>query len=185
MEYFIALDFKNQVLDTLAGAGDMLSRSGYIAKHDLECRSNLHLTLRYLGHQKTILPIVKQLKQVTCPCLSLVLGDLGTFYNPDQTVIWAGVTGEVHALHNLKHSVDRALVGVPALPPTGQFFPHITLAVLSPGTHVDRALLRQCVPAPVSIQADAFQLYAIHREHGRSRFEKLDTFALTGRDCYA
>lgn len=92
---------------------------------------SMHLTLRFIGEQPSIIPFQKALGAVRSSSFSLSLARLGSFKSHQRTVVWAGLRDEP-GLELLKSKVDGALCSVAGLPPdNARFSPHITLGRLS------------------------------------------------------
>lgn len=90
---------------------------------------NLHLTLRFLGHQEeTLLPEVHEaLNAIKAQAFALIPTGLGTFNQ--HHVLWFGVEPS-EMLMQLKYAIDTALVPLGFIPEEQAFQPHITLARL-------------------------------------------------------
>ena len=181
MELFIALGFPSNVLDALEETQRQICFAGAAAPGELEARSDLHLTLRYLGPQAVPQQVVERLSLVTSPCFHLRLSGTGCFHAGRQRTLWSGVDGDMEGLAALKGAVDDALKVLPVGPEQQPFFPHITLAACPERDQVP--ITHPAAQTDFSV-AD-FHLYKILPRGAHPRFEKLNSFALTGREPHA
>jgi 2'-5' RNA ligase len=109
----------------------------------------LHLTLAFLGQrpQGDLLPLSEALRRAANgrPPFRLSVAGLGAFPGLDRPrVLWAGLTGELHALDGLRRAVWNEIEAL-AIPFQRQpFRPHVTLsrAPGAPGPQEARLLRR-------------------------------------------
>lgn len=92
-----------------------------------------HITLQFLGDtpRKDIPQLLKALKGISGKCepFTLALEDVGTFGLPHAPrVLWAGVSGELGKLAELRQHVVSATSAVGFTAEKREYHPHITLA---------------------------------------------------------
>ncbi|MDB6027605.1 MAG: uncharacterized protein JWM68_3828 [Verrucomicrobiales bacterium] len=90
----------------------------------------IHLTLNFLGNipSARLLEFETVLAEVRVPAFSLRCQGLGCFPNSRKpTVLWAGLTGELEPLRQLKSLLDKALEKLGIVPEERPFHPHLTL----------------------------------------------------------
>lgn len=101
-----------------------------------------HITLQYLGACK--LSLVEQVKQELAKIASefasfeLRLSGLGTFGRREQPrILWAGVEGDLDALHKLQQRVVSGMQILGFLPESRPYRPHVTIARQYEGERFD------------------------------------------------
>jgi 2'-5' RNA ligase len=100
---------------------------------------DLHITLQFLGDTPSesvphIQQVLQEIMTLASP-LSLRIESLGFFGRLTQpSVLWAGVGGEVEAVHELQQQVAGALMKLGFTPEERTFHPHLTLARNYTGT---------------------------------------------------
>jgi 2'-5' RNA ligase len=96
-------------------------------------REDYHLTLQFLGEctrEQTgrIIAALTDLAKCQKP-FALQIQGIGSFGRPEQPrILWAGVTGELDALHLLQRQVTERLSHIGFPPEDRPYRPHITLA---------------------------------------------------------
>ncbi|MEZ4833384.1 MAG: RNA 2',3'-cyclic phosphodiesterase [Caldilineaceae bacterium] len=93
----------------------------------------VHVTLRFLGETSDtqVDQIHADLRRITADAIpfALNLDGIGVFPNwPRVRVLWAGVSGELAALHRLQQAVETAAQAAGFVAEDKSFSPHITLA---------------------------------------------------------
>ncbi len=139
--------------------------------------ADFHLTLRYLGTCGDAGTVVKRLSGIRFAPFSLTTAPLGAFDQNDLPVIWAGVGGELNALHTLKRQVDAALGGYPCEAAAHEFVPHITLAYLN------QPISGSLPPIPAAhadMTVRSIGLYEITSHHEPSKYRRIKSFSAEG-----
>ncbi|HYE01098.1 MAG TPA: RNA 2',3'-cyclic phosphodiesterase [Alphaproteobacteria bacterium] len=144
---------------------------------------NHHVTLRFLGDtpEDRAAEIDEALAALRAPAFRLGLAGVGHF-GGDRAVriLWAGVEGDVQALHFLRDKVNAALMKA-GLPPEGQkFSPHVTLARLrdAPLARVRQFLEGNAGFRTAPFAVDRFVLYRSHLGAGGASYEALAEYPL-------
>ena len=140
MRLFVALWTPSEILETLPLSllQEHLTRQGVRFTRP----EKIHLTLRYLGNvlEDQVEPLTASLAEALAGIseVELTASGLGAFPNIDRPkVVWAGVHGDLTALHQ---RVIEATDDV-AEQPADAWEPHLTLARVSPPSQkVGRAL---------------------------------------------
>jgi RNA 2',3'-cyclic 3'-phosphodiesterase len=143
----VALPVPPAVQERLAAVQAEVKASGLALR--LARPEGLHLTVAFLGQrpQGDILPLSEALHRaaILCPPFRLGVAGLGAFPSLDRPrVLWAGLTGELHALDGLRRAVWNEIEAL-AIPFQRQpFRPHVTLARApgAPGPQEARLLCR-------------------------------------------
>lgn len=105
-----------------------------------------HLTLQFLGEcdSPQVKQIISQLSKVaadTAP-FSLQMQGMGTFGRKDQPrILWAGVTGELFALHQLQQQIGTYLAPLGFPIEERPYRPHITIARTYLGNDFEKSML--------------------------------------------
>ncbi|MGA8941275.1 MAG: RNA 2',3'-cyclic phosphodiesterase [Thermoactinomyces sp.] len=162
LRLFIALVLPDEVKQHLAESCTVLKKKWKFSRW--VCPEDYHITLYFLGDvsetgKEQILSSLSGCSAISRP-FPLSLSGLGTFGCEKQPrVLWAGVSGDLSALHALQKQVSQA-VGLLGFPSEKRAYrPHITLArkcqqhnfFLPPEAH---SLFRE-----VRWEADEFALY--------------------------
>jgi 2'-5' RNA ligase len=145
---------------------------------------DLHLTLAFLGEQPDDLVEAAHcaLEALSFPAFALRLAGLGTFGEPDPSVIWTGVAAP-DPLAALASKVRSALHGAGLVLDRARFRPHVTLARL-PRTgpeereRLARFLSRWSGFASQDVPVGAFALYRSHLRKSGAVHEMLASYPL-------
>lgn len=136
MKVFVALEvstyIRRALVQTQSKLADMVSDRTDIKSIVEPC--DFHITLRYIGPVDDIQAIDERLKTLTFSRFLLKTDSLGFFNQEQCLVVWAGISGEVDKLQDLKRAVDYALCDLPCAPAEHEFIPHITLLYLNEKT---------------------------------------------------
>ncbi|UVI30785.1 RNA 2',3'-cyclic phosphodiesterase [Paenibacillus spongiae] len=94
---------------------------------------DLHITLHFLGDTpgERIAAIEQAVRHAACSTepFSLAIESPGTFGRPDKpSVLWAGIGGELDALHQLNKRILSRLAPLGYEPENRPYHPHLTLA---------------------------------------------------------
>jgi RNA 2',3'-cyclic 3'-phosphodiesterase len=123
---FVGIGFEDDLAERIAGLQRGLPGARWVE------RSNLHLTLRFIGEVDEGLAedIHHGLAALALPPFALTLAGLGLFGDRHQAhTLWLGVE-KSEPLSLLAGRVDSAVVQAGAKPETRKYNPHVTLARL-------------------------------------------------------
>jgi 2'-5' RNA ligase len=142
-----------------------------------------HLTLRFLGEvpPSAVPDLATAIGRAVRdhPAFRLVLEGVGAFPSSAKpSVVWAGVTEGREALTGLAARVDGALAGLPVLPDSRAFVPHVTLLRVRGSRELARARVlletearrrfgETTVTEVVLFESDLRPEGAVHRALGR------------------
>jgi 2'-5' RNA ligase len=96
-------------------------------------REDYHITVQFLGNcdldqMERIIAELSSLSEHQPPFI-LRLQGIGTFGRPEQPrILWAGVDGDLAALHDLQEKVVRLLTPIGFPPEDRPYRPHVTVA---------------------------------------------------------
>ncbi|NJM05725.1 RNA 2',3'-cyclic phosphodiesterase [Candidatus Gracilibacteria bacterium] len=167
MRLFIALDLPSAISAELLATQERLQALG--ARPVSWTRSHgLHLTLQFLGEQQETLvaPLLAALAMLPPLACTLGLAGLGAFPNATRPqVLWAGLAGDVSALHELRWRVVAATAALGIVAETRPYRPHLTLGrvrgVVGKQQYVDisMAMAHAAPPAPLEWLSGSPLLY--------------------------
>jgi len=123
MRVFIGIE-PGSALQELWGAANYVASlsGGYPAK-----KSNIHLTLRFLGEQRDIGSIARAMDEACIPARDFYL-ELDALANMRrQQIVWCSVKGDMAALHVMRDSLEESLARAGFERDRRSFVPHITL----------------------------------------------------------
>ena len=120
MRLFIAVQFNDEILNTLSGLQDDLCEQGM--KGHYSSRENLHLTLAFIGDYGNPDDVMDAMEETDFRPLSIRLSGVGSFGD----IFWAGIS-ENRALMSYVKRLRKTLAdhGIPF--DRKRFNPHITL----------------------------------------------------------
>lgn len=181
MRLFIALDLPVEVRNEAAAVQQRLQRAE-AAPVRWARAEGLHLTLQFLGEtaETQVAPLLAALNALPAPTFSLRLERAGCF--PDvrrPRVIFLGLGGELHALHQLQLAVLAASATLGFAAEERAFHPHITLGRVKPEarpaqlTALGRAIEALPPPPPLHWLAVPPALYRSTSAPGGSIYERL------------
>jgi 2'-5' RNA ligase len=147
---------------------------------------DVHITLQFLGDAtpeiaEALAADLRQLASQTQP-LRLHAEGLGVFGPPmAPTILWAGVAGELEALHALQSQIERICARHGFEAEARAYRPHLTLARRTRGAFSRAALAKAALPAGVTAEWPV-QDIVLYRSHiGRKpAYEPLGVFPLGG-----
>jgi 2'-5' RNA ligase len=147
---------------------------------------DVHITLQFLGVAtpeiaEALSPDLRRLAAETPP-LRLRVDGLGVFGAPTApTILWAGIAGDLEALHALQSQVERICASHGFTAETRAYRPHLTLARRARGAFSRAALTQAALPAAGTAEW-AVQDIVLYRSHiGRKpAYEPLGVFPLGG-----
>ncbi len=179
MELFVAFDLDQAAKAFLGRAATQMPAWQDCGGWRFEAIEKYHVTLLYLGKNRDAAPIIEALNRVALPRFTLTLGGVGTFDSPDWGVAWAGISGQMAQLHQLKEAVDQAMEGAGIPVPKRPYIPHVTLAFTPPKVlpDLEKGFMWPDEPFP-PIPVDAFGLYAVADKADGQHFKLLHTFPL-------
>jgi 2'-5' RNA ligase len=122
---FIALELDREIINYLDDL-DLQIKKKNLFTGSFTDPENLHLTLKFLGEIKEskVEEVKKKLHEIKFQEFEASLGELGTFINMYNSILWIKLQGkEVWALQKL---IDEKLKGL--FEPEARFMSHITLA---------------------------------------------------------
>lgn len=169
LRLFIAILFDEAVLDAISGYRDKL--------HDVSLegrfvqRSNLHLTLEFLGELESADAVIRAMDAVNFPSFDIRMDRIGFFPKPGGDTWWLGVEkgSPAEALHA---ELRRALTAEGIRTEKRRYSPHITLA---------RSVITDA-PAMriegIKAHAEAFDLMLSEREGRGMRYTSLHSRSL-------
>ncbi len=180
MELFVAFDLDQAAKAFLGRAARQMQAWQECDGWRFEAAEKYHVTLLYLGKNRDPAPIIEALARIAIPRLTLTVGGVGTFDNPDWGVVWAGVSGQMTQLHQLKGAVDGAMEGAGIPVPRRPYIPHVTLAFTPPKVlpELEKGFEWPAEPFP-AIPVNTFGLYAVTSGADGQHFELIHTFPLT------
>ena len=163
---FIAIDIPVEISDALGRLSQQLDQFVPAQAVRWVQPADMHLTLNFLGdevtavHMTQISQLLDQLAPETKP-FTLRLDKLGCFPKPlAPRVIWAGLAGEIRAVHQFKTKLDAGLEPLGWPPERRNFSPHLTLGRVKNTPAVAQAGLPFETPLESkSFQATAVRLY--------------------------
>ena len=180
MEYFIAIEPGDAAKRHLEQTAHEMKRRFGESGCQYESRDDYHITLYYMDGLDCEPQLNGVLQDFSYPAYELCTGAIGTFDNPNKGVLWAGVSGQLDRLFQMRRKLVTALkdAGLPAA--NEQFIPHITLAYTEVGHLPSQRKLAQVSQRPYLFPVDAIHLYKISYEKQRPRFNKIGSYPLTG-----
>lgn len=174
---FIALDFSEEVRDTLADLCEGVREARWTP------REQLHCTLRFIGDVPEPLShdIAAGLRQITGLPFYINLAGVGHF-PPRRTprILWAGIR-PCSDLSRLQKKIESVVRRAGCRPETRSFHPHITLARLRAGApdHViARFEARHNLFSLHKVPVTGFSLYASRLLQRGAQHERLHYFDL-------
>lgn len=129
MRVFIALDLPQSAVEMLCAVQDKLLDSGVGGRP--VAPENLHITLRFLGDinkktaDKICSLVAETLADIPAPILSL--SGISAFVRSNGDLVYAQVSGDINAVHDIERKITRALQTIGIQPESRPFMPHITL----------------------------------------------------------
>jgi len=139
--YFIAVPLPSHVKRMLFGWHER--RRGQAAFRKWVYEQDYHITLKYLGSCDNI--ILQQVKTHLANLLEhesfrLTLSGIGTFGRLERPrILWAGVGGDLTALHSLQASVEASMHELGFAVEDRPYRPHVTIAKQYLGARFDQA----------------------------------------------
>lgn len=131
---FIAIDFPDEVNDTLANICFGVPAAKWVPKHQL------HLTIRFIGDSDDgmLSAIMDNMKDVNASRFTLTLKGVG-YFPPRRkpNVLWVGVE-ECDELMLLRDAIEKLLGELGLEPESRKFHPHLTIARLRPEAPLDK-----------------------------------------------
>jgi RNA 2',3'-cyclic 3'-phosphodiesterase len=129
-------------------------------------RSLWHVTVAFIGEYAAPAPLLPGLAGAARTVEPFELSFRGSGKFPDRgapRVLWAGVAGDLDALHALATGARDAVAGAGASPDQRPYRPHLTLGLWRPGAPADR----DCAPGLADLAGPPFTvteliLYASH-----------------------
>ncbi|VBB06670.1 rna 2' 3'-cyclic phosphodiesterase [Lucifera butyrica] len=181
LRLFIAIELPEEIIAELDRLRTGLA--GEINKARFVDRSNLHITLQFLGEMEPAM-VGKLTDQLRCAALQqrpfvLRLGKPGVFggKNPFR-VLWIGLEGDTQALGTLRSNISAALTGAGFPVPGNNYQPHITLAreIYFINSRPVRRDEIDCSPAGKAFPVERFSLLESTVIDRRRRYCPLATF---------
>ncbi|MDD5459531.1 MAG: RNA 2',3'-cyclic phosphodiesterase [Phycisphaerae bacterium] len=134
MRVFIAIDFKESVLEQIKCFQDDFRKKLDVDKKDIKWvePQNLHLTLKFIGYVKdqNCVNICRVVENVCgrYEQFELDVEKVGTFGGKSARVLWVGVKNESGVLGKLQNELEAALAELGYQPEAREFTGHLTLA---------------------------------------------------------
>lgn len=173
MRVFIGIDIDEELKKEI----DQLQQQLHSTKGKWKDKSNLHITLKYLGEVDSIqMDEIDGVMKKICynrKSFKLKLGDLGIFPgNNDIRVLWLGVTGDLENLHELYKDIDKEMLGIGFSLEKRGYTPHITIGqnVVYGGELVSHL--------KGEILVEKVYLFKSHRVEGRLTYTKIKEYPL-------
>ncbi|MFF2156889.1 RNA 2',3'-cyclic phosphodiesterase [Paenibacillus chitinolyticus] len=182
---FIAVPLSGPVRENLSDWTGRLKESG-TPFHKWVHPEDFHITLKFIGDTPrstlpALSPLLEQAAAAHSP-LELTAAGAGTFGPKDAPrILWAGLQGDLDALHRLQLDVEAACSSLGFEQEDRPYRPHITLARRYTGGHkwARERLDAPGEPPSASWTAEEIVVYRTHM--GRSpMYERAEAFALRG-----
>lgn len=169
MRLFIAVNFQNEVKDSLCGCIERLKENS--VRGNFTRRENLHLTLAFLGETPRADSAKRAMDAAAGVPFELSIGGFGRFRRGGD-IYWVGVEHSA-ALTALQASLCGELRREGFSLETREFKPHLTLGrevSLVPG--FDREAFARAIP-PMHMRVEKISLMKSERLNGRLTYTEL------------
>ena len=123
---FIALELSREAINEIEEIQKLLKKKNLFYGKFTE-PENLHLTLKFLGEitEERVKEVKEKLKLVKFPCFEASLGELGTFINRYNSILWIKLNGK--EIWELQKKIDGNLEDLGFIAEE-RFMSHITIA---------------------------------------------------------
>ena len=159
---FIAIGLPEFVLQAIAKTQDALRGSGLDIRWVR--REGIHLTLKFLGDidRDDVGKIQAAMEEAAKGIFPFTLTGDGVGVFPDfrrPRVIWAGISGDVHALFALQSALESQLKGLGFSKEKRHFKGHLTMGRVK--DRVDRTKLRESLEGFASFETGSFTVQSV------------------------
>ena len=175
MRLFIAIDFSDELKNSLAGVMTALKKCDVSAS--FSARENLHLTLVFIGETDREDDAVAAMKKTGGSPFSLKFSGLGSFPSREGEVLWTGVQAE-DGLFTLVENLKKALTARGFQIEKRKFAPHLTLARRTIFPDRRKAEDFADVVGEYEMKCREIHLMRSDRINGRLRYSKVFTLPL-------
>ncbi|NVK18523.1 MAG: RNA 2',3'-cyclic phosphodiesterase [Methylocystaceae bacterium] len=177
LRLFIGLELPGTVLDRLEQLCSGLKEARWVEPH------NMHLTLFFIGEidEGQAEDLHHGLDKIRFDPFDLYLAELNCFAHKHQpSSIWAGVKGDVVALHHLQNKVRGAveIAGIEA--EKRKYKPHVTIARLkkTPSEQALSYMEAHNVLKTEAFTVSRFTLFRSHLTRHGAEYEVLERYGL-------
>ena len=185
MRLFVAVDFSAEAIEEATRVADEIRRRSRAPLRWVPS-SNLHVTVRFIGHVAEDVDAL--ITTVTAPVplrpFDVALGACGAFPPSGAVrVVWIGLTAGSRELSELSGTMDDRLRPFGFEPEGRPFSPHLTIARAERHARVPRDLrdlLAHVTVRPIVTRVERAVLYRSHLSPKGPRYEPLAAIPLAG-----